>query len=118
MTRIAAAALAALIATAPLARANEEPPGEMSEGIDLLEEGARMFMRGLMNEMEPALRELAEGMEPAMRELLSIVDDFDAYHLPERLPNGDIIIRRKRPDDAPGTGPDDPAPAPEGEIEI
>lgn len=70
---------------------------DVNEGIDLLEKGARMFLRGLRDEMEPALRELAENMEPAMRKLLEIVDDFDAYHLPEVLPNGDIIIRRKTP---------------------
>ncbi|WP_212525367.1 hypothetical protein [Actibacterium sp. MT2.3-13A] len=116
MKRLAALTLSGLLACAP-AQAQEEGGG-VKEGIDLLEEGARMFMRGLMDEMEPALRELAEGMEPALRRLLEIVDDFDAYHLPERLPNGDIILRRKTPlapPEAPGAEETPPA---DGEIEL
>lgn len=111
MNRFAALAFAAVLSASPAL--SQEADSEMKEGMTLLEEGARVFLRGLMNEMEPTLRELAEGMEPAMRKLLEIVDDFDAYELPERLPNGDIIIRRKPP--APPVEPD----APEGEeIEI
>ena len=49
-----------------------------------------------------------------MRRLLSdlyrLIDDFDAYEMPERLPNGDIIIRRKPPAPA--------LPDPEHGIEI
>ena len=63
-------------------------------------------MKGLSQEMQPALRELRDNVEPAMRglaqqlqpmmhDLLDKIDDLDAYHLPEKLPNGDIIIRRK-----------------------
>jgi len=111
MKRLAVLSLVGLLSLAP-AQAQEEG-GDMQEGLDLLDRGARLFMRGLMDEMEPALRELAEGMEPALRKLLEIVDDFDAYHLPERLPNGDIIIRRKTPLPPPGGE----AP-PEGEIEL
>lgn len=70
---------------------------DMAEGADLLERGARLFLRGLMDELEPTFKELSESMEPALRELLGLVEDFDAYHPPERLPNGDIIIRRKTP---------------------
>ncbi|MGC9368288.1 MAG: hypothetical protein ACP5DX_01995 [Paracoccaceae bacterium] len=113
MKRLAVLSLVGLLAVAP-ARAQEEQ-GDMQEGLNLLDRGARLFMRGLMDEMEPALRELAEGMEPALRKLLEIVDDFDAYHLPERLPNGDIIIRRKTPLPPPA----EEAPLPEGgEIEL
>ncbi len=90
-----------LAATPAIAQSPETPEaeieGEMQEGIDLLEEGAKLFFRGLMNEMEPALRDLQEGMEPALRDLMDKLDDLDAYHLPEVLPNGDIIIRRKTP---------------------
>jgi hypothetical protein len=114
MKRLAALTLSCLLAFAP-AQAQEQDEGGMQEGLDLLDRGARMFLRGLMDEMEPALRELAEGMEPALRRLLEIVDDFDAYHLPERLPNGDIIIRRKTPLPPP---PGEEAPAPGEEIEI
>ena len=108
MIRIAALVLAASLLAAP-ARAEESVDGDVSEGIDLLGEGARLLFRGLTDEMEPALRRLAEGMEPTMRELMGLIEDFDAYHPPERLPNGDIIIRRKTP-----LAP----PAAEGDIEI
>jgi len=113
MTRIAALCLAGLLAFAPASAQEAEPApdGDIREGMELLGEGMRQFFRGLGDELEPALRDLARNMEPAMKKLLEIVDDFDAYELPERLPNGDIIIRRK---------PDRPLPPPEanGEIEI
>ncbi len=65
---------------------NGTDDGEFNEGLDLLSEGTRLLLRGLMKEFEPALREL-EG----------VIDDLNAYHPPEVLPNGDIIIRRKVP---------------------
>ena len=94
MKRIAAYTLsAALFATPALAE------DDMQDGLSLLEEGAKLFFKGLEDEMEPALKEFADAVEPAMRELMRLVDDMDAYHLPERLPNGDIIMRRKTPAD-------------------
>lgn len=60
----------------------------MSEGLSLLEEGTRLFLRGLMAEIEPALDELRQGLMA-----------LDGYHAPEILPNGDIIIRRKTPEE-------------------
>ena len=90
------AASLALLPLSPAAAQSAEE-GDMQDGIDLLEEGAKLFLRGLMDEMEPALRQLQEGMEPALRDLMEKLDDLDAYHLPEVLPNGDIIIRRKTP---------------------
>lgn len=69
----------------------------MQDGLSLLEEGAKLFFKGLADEMEPALRDFADAVEPSMRELMRLIDDMDAYHLPERLPNGDIIMRRKTP---------------------
>lgn len=56
------------------------------DGFDLLAEGTQLLLRGLLEEMEPAL----DGMRGALSNL-------DAYHAPEVLPNGDIIIRRKVP---------------------
>ncbi len=89
------------------------PADRMTEGEDLkkglMERGMKLFMRGLMQEMEPALRDMedmASEWGPAIGGLLGLVDDFTNYHPPEILPNGDIIIRRKRPDEM---------PSPEGE---
>ncbi|WP_299933466.1 hypothetical protein [uncultured Pelagimonas sp.] len=102
MTRFATPLLIASLAAAPLAAQEEEGPS-------LIEQGAQLFFKGLMEEMEPALEELegmAQEMEPflkkfsaemgpALKELMGEVDDWSAYHPPEKLPNGDIIMRRK-----------------------
>ncbi|NNE87939.1 MAG: hypothetical protein HKN27_07665 [Silicimonas sp.] len=77
MTRIL---LLCLVLASPAVAQDEE------QGIDLMSEALKLFMRGLMQEMEPAM----EGME-------GLLDDLSAYHPPEILPNGDIIIRRKTP---------------------
>ncbi|MDX8353719.1 AAA+ family ATPase [Cognatiyoonia sp. IB215182] len=99
---------------------------EITDGFNLMEEGARMLMRGLMSEVEPAITGLRDSLEemapelgefvvtmgPALTDLLNQVDDFSNYEVPEFLPNGDIIIRRR---------PDAPIWVPEndtGEIEL
>ncbi len=96
---------------------------EADEGFDLMEEGAKLLLRGLMTEMEPALRELedfadevgpamkllADEMGPALAELMAQIDDIRNYEPPEVLPNGDIIIRRR---------PDAPEFEPGAEIEL
>lgn len=69
-----------------LPAAGEEEGGTVRDGFDLLQEGTRLMLRGLLEEMEPALRDLRDR-----------VGDLSAYHPPEILPNGDIIIRRKVP---------------------
>ncbi len=63
--------------------------GEIGQGLDLLSEGARRLVEGLLDEAEPRMRGLAE----ALRGL----DWPGAYDPPEMLPNGDIIIRRREP---------------------
>ncbi len=83
------------------------------DGITLMERGAQMFFEGIMREMEPALEDLqgladdlqptlrkfVDEMGPAFADVLSKIDDFSNYHPPEILPNGDIIIRRKSPEE-------------------
>lgn len=78
------------------------------EGVDLMEEGARLLLRGLLDEVDPAIeefRDLAEAfgprmqlfteeMGPAFAELFDQIDDIGHYMAPEILPNGDIIMRR------------------------
>ncbi len=74
------------------------PKADTEEGFSLMEEGAKLFMRGLMSEMEPALNEMGEAvalMEPALRDMLALIDDIRNYESPKMLENGDIIIRRK-----------------------
>ena len=116
MKQIYAAALA-LAVLAPHAVVAED------DGFNLMEEGAQLFFRGLMQEMDPALQELesiidelepsflefAEVMGPALQELLDTVDNISYYDAPEVLENGDIIIRRR--EDAPPYEPQDDAEA-------
>ncbi|MEX0369868.1 MAG: hypothetical protein AB3N09_04500 [Tateyamaria sp.] len=93
---------------------------ETERGLSLMERGAQMLMEGLMREMEPAmeglqemaeefgpaLREFTAQMGPALRDLLEEVEDWSVYHPPEMLDNGDIIIRRKTPDEVTTKDPD------------
>ena len=121
MRQIPAYALA-LVVTASGAMAQED------DSTSLIEEGAKLFFRGLLEEMEPAIRELeglageiepairsfAEEMGPALRDLLEQVEDWSTYEPPVVLPNGDILLKRKQ--DAP---PLEGLPPPEdGEIDI
>lgn len=124
--------LAVSLSQPVLAQDGDASPEEPGSGRSLVEEGARMFLEGLMREMEPALRDLegmageiqpslkefAQEMGPAFADLLAKVDDLSNYEMPEMLPNGDIIIRRKAPLEP--EAPDDAEPdiAPGEEIEI
>ncbi len=112
----------AMCLAAPLA-AQEE--GE-DNGLTLMERGAQMFFEGIMREMEPAMKDLeglaermgpevkrfVDEMGPAFADLMEKIDDFSAYHPPELLPNGDIILRKKSPDEM------QEEPLEHGEIEI
>lgn len=113
MTRTTLLLAAALALTSPAVLAQEAPvPPTADEAPSLMERGAELFLRGLMNEMEPSLREM-EGalkeMQPEVQKLLDLMGDIRNYELPEKLPNGDILIRRK---------PALPAPPKEGEVEL
>ncbi len=82
-------------------------------GSSLMEEGARLFFEGLQKEMAPALEGMRDfatqvgpqmqafllEMGPALGELAEKVEDWSSYHAPEMLPNGDIILRKKTPEE-------------------
>lgn len=82
--------------------------GDVSEGLGLLGEGTRMILEGLMEEMRPMLEEarpyFEEEVLPFLNRMGELMDDVTSYELPERLPNGDIIIRRSP--DAPEFDPE------------
>ncbi|SFQ96352.1 hypothetical protein [Poseidonocella sedimentorum] len=129
--------LALLCCLALPATAQEaDPPSRM-------EEGARLFFEGLMEEMGPALeglqgfgeemgpemRRLLDEMGPALRDILGQIDDLSHYAPPEMLPNGDIILRRRdpmpeapapdsAPERAPETDPEDQPLGPGDSIEL
>ena len=112
------ASLIVVSLSAPVAQAQED------DGLSLMEQGAQMFMEGILQQMEPTLKDLeglademgpalrgfAEQMGPALSDLLDQVEDWSAYHPPEMLPNGDIIMRRKIPDE--------PVLEPDGSIDL
>ncbi len=119
---------AAFVATLALPlQAQEE------DGPSLMERGAELFFEGLSQEMAPALKDLRdmaeqfgpsmqsffEEMGPAFGDILAEVKDWSVYEVPEILPNGDIIIRRKvDPEgEAPETPEDDDLP-PDGATDI
>lgn len=107
MKQILIPIVALSMATSPVAA--EAPAPEPEEGLDLMEEGAKLLLRGLLSEVEPAIDELqdlaeefgprmqmfTQEMGPAFAELFEQVDDLSNYEAPEFLPNGDIIMRRR-----------------------
>jgi len=117
-----------LMALLALPAAAQDDGDNGGNGGTLMEKGARLFLEGILREMEPTLKDLegmADEIEPAFRDfmremgpaltgILGRIDDLSNYHAPEMLPNGDIIIRRKTPL-APETAPET---APQEEIEI
>ena len=68
----------------PAAASEEEAP--LRDGFGLIQEGTRLMLRGLREEIDPLLRDLQDR-----------IGDLSAYHPPEILPNGDILIRRRVP---------------------
>lgn len=106
--------------------------GSMAEGGDLIERGMGMFLDNLLKDMAPEIDGLTQDLGgalamlgPVMTDLSTLVDDISNYQTPERLENGDIIIRRKA--DAPppppigdslrgfGQGLPDGTPLPDGD---
>ncbi|WP_264210225.1 hypothetical protein [Leisingera thetidis] len=119
------AALTALLSSSLAAQDAAEEGNDPS----LMERGADLFWEGLRQEMAPALEDLQDmigeigpsmgaflsEMGPALAEIAKEVEDWSAYELPEILPNGDIIIRRKPKENAPAGKEDE---AEEGVTEI
>lgn len=101
--------LAAVLATALSAPLAAPVFAQEDDGPSLMERGAELFFEGLAQEMAPALNDLRgmaeqfgpsmqsflEEMGPAFVDILEQVKDWSVYEVPEVLPNGDIIIRRK-----------------------
>lgn len=104
------------VLTTPASAEEKEGSNDNNNGSSLMERGAELFWEGLRKEMAPSLEELEElmatigpsmqnflsEMGPALAEIVDKVEDWSVYEVPEILPNGDIIIRKKQPE------PEDP----------
>ena len=102
MKQILPAALCLTLALPDTAQETEEPG--IRDGFGLLSEGSRLILEGLVDEMRPVFE---EQMLPLLQDLSGMIDDLSAYHAPEMLPNGDILIRRRTdPEDAPEDAPE------------
>ncbi len=103
-----ALAFALILATSPLA-AQTAPQDDVDEGFSLLREGAKLLLRGMASQVEPALKDMTDALEaakPQLLELLTMMGNINDYHLPERLPNGDILLRHKTPQEMQAQTPD------------
>lgn len=92
--------------TAPAAPPATTPP----IGDDPIQRGIEGIMQDLLTRAQPHLEGLAGELQgawsdygPAFGQLTGLMDDIANYQAPERLSNGDILIRRK---------PDAPPPPP------
>lgn len=93
--------------------AQDGPPAgqESEDGFgSMLERGAESLLRDLFRDVEPHMdaigRELGGRMQalaPLLEDAGNLMDDLRHYQRPERLENGDILIRRKA--DAPPPPP-------------
>ncbi|MBB1496881.1 hypothetical protein [Paracoccus sp. MC1862] len=84
----------------------EEPPAGEARPYELPDSEPGLldnFFNDLLSRAQPHLQGLARDMSglmqdyrPVFEEMSKLIDDLGNYELPpERLPNGDIIIRRK-----------------------
>ena len=148
MKLIAAAALTLALGAPLLAQQWQMPPADDAPGnttpqaedpftlpernSDGLEGDLESIMGDVFQRLQPHLEGLANELastadefRPALSELGGVMDDIANYERPERLPNGDILIRRRA--DAPPPPPleelqrllpqaQQPAPEPEKRV--
>lgn len=118
MTRSLPLIVAAALAAAPVsAQQSPEAGAETERGFSLIEEGAKILLEHFFDQAEPAMKDIEKGLTEAMRDfgpvlkdLAEMAGDLHNYHAPEKLPNGDIILRRKTPQEL--------AAPPGGEIDL
>lgn len=89
---------------------NDPRDEQTDDAGDLFGRGIGMMLDRMMRDMQPELDRLGQDMSgalsrfaPVLDDLSVLVDDLANYQAPERLENGDVIIRRK-----PGAPPPPP----------
>ncbi len=103
--RVPSIVLAVALLGAPAPAAMAQPAEAQNDDLPLPERMERA-LRDMMQDVQPTL----EGALDYLRSF-GAVDDPRHYEMPEILPNGDIIIRRR--DDAPELDADPPADPPD-----
>jgi hypothetical protein len=104
--RILVASLCFLGCASPLAAEDSPAPQDRQEffdGLDELADGMRRLFEGFQSDVARLMEDLTDSLK-----------GLGEYHPPEVLPNGDIIIRRKRPDATPAPA----EPEEDGAIDI
>lgn len=98
---LAVAALLALLPHGPV-QAEASSPSLMERGLEMFLDGLQeglgpslTELQELMDQFGPSVRGFLQEMGPALADIAKEVQDWSVYELPEILPNGDIIIRRK-----------------------
>ncbi|WP_295530443.1 AAA+ family ATPase [uncultured Thioclava sp.] len=88
----------------------QTPESDADRGFSLLEQGAQLLFRGIIDQMRPELEDMQKGLGdaaekfgPKLRQFMALIDDVKNYEAPERLDNGDILLRRRA--DAPPPPP-------------
>lgn len=80
----------------------QTPPSDADKGLSLMQQGAELLFNHMMGQVEPSLQDMAQALkeaQPKLMAILGLMDDLANYHGPEKLPNGDIILRRKTPEE-------------------
>lgn len=110
MRHLSALILCLTLAMPATAQDYQPPLADEPAPQDGLESGIENFMRNLLEQAQPHLEELGRDLgdtfgsvAPVLEDIGKLMDDVRNYHAPERLENGDILIRRRT--DAPPPPP-------------
>jgi len=98
-------ALILALAASPLPAAAQDT--EIPPALNDLADSMRELLEGFTNDVAPLMEEFSEEVTPMFERLAEELKGLNAYHPPEVLPNGDIIIRRKAPVEPPKDAPMD-----------
>jgi hypothetical protein len=95
--------------------AEEETMSDLLKQFEELSKNAQTLLESWVEDIGPRLEDLG----PTLDGLAERLGDLNAYHPPEVLENGDIIIRRKAPPDPmPEAKPENAHPKTEGLIDL
>ena len=89
------AALCIAISLSSPVTAEDETMTDLFKQLEDLSKNAQTFLENWVEDIGPKL----EDLDPTLEDLAEKLGDLNAYHAPEVLENGDIIIRRKAPSD-------------------